>query len=292
MAPRGRGLTRPGWWTAAVRLRVPRPGARSVELVDELGEHPVVQGALGCGARHGQQALGAAEGVGDVEHLGHGHEDRAGLRHHREGHVDPGQRVTLGVADLAVEGVGELALEVGEHRGEVAGERVVGLVRQREQPQLAAQLVVLPLERGVERDVDGEQADLDGRVAGRLRGVLVVDVDHPLRTALVAHLGRGLEPDDLAVRLDRRAPGDRALRDHGESAPEGQQQVEVVADERGGWHRRAGRAVDDLDARVAGGAAHAHLEGRIARGGWRWPRARRRRARRTRRGPVALEPRR
>ena len=223
-----------------------------------------MEGALRRGAGHGEQALGAAEGVGDVEHLGHRHEDRARLTHHREGHVDLRQAARLGVTDLAVEGGGELALEVGEHRGEVAGEGVVGLVRQRQQAQLAAQLVVLPVQRGVERDVDPDQADLDGRLAGRLGCVGVVLVDHPLRRALVAHLLRRLEPHDLAVGLDGRAPGQGALGHDREAASEGEEQVEVVEVERRRWHRRSRRPVDDLDAGVAGGAAHAHLVGGLA----------------------------
>ena len=117
-----------------------------------------MQRPLARRACHRQQALGPAEGVGDVEHLGHGHEDGAGLADHGERDVHPGQPACLGIDDLLAEGVGELALEVREHRGQVAGQRVVGLVRERQQAQLAAELVVLPPERGVERDVDGEQA--------------------------------------------------------------------------------------------------------------------------------------
>jgi hypothetical protein len=113
-------------------------------------------------------------------------------------------------------------------------------VRERQQAQLAAQLVVLPLQRGVEREVDAEEPYVDRALAGRLGRGAVVVVDDPLDRPGVAHLGRGLEPDDLAVGLDRRSPGDGALGDHRQPATEGEQQVEVVALDRAGRHRGAG----------------------------------------------------
>ena len=146
----GRRLTRPGscWASSPCRSRaVPRLRARAVELPDELAEQPQwTRAARACG--QGQQPLGAAEGVGEVEHLEHRHEDRGGLGDHRERQVDSWPASALGARSIcSAKAVGELALEAGEHRGQVGGQRVGVLVGEGQQPQLAAQVGVLVAQR-------------------------------------------------------------------------------------------------------------------------------------------------
>ena len=142
---------------------------------------------------------------------------------------------------LGADALAQVALERAEQVGEVLGERVVGLVGQRQQPDLAAQLAVVALE--VDEHPQRDAADVDAdlvrrRRAGRPGGRLAGDdaLDH-----LVAGLGRRVEPDDLAVVLDLDAPGRRAAGDDAQAAAEGEQQVVVVGG-LGGRQDAAARA--------------------------------------------------
>ncbi|WP_101523391.1 hypothetical protein [Nocardioides houyundeii] len=110
-----------------------------------------------------------------------------------------------------------------------------------EQPQLAPEVVVLVEHAEQELEVDVEQLDGDGVVHRVPLDVVVQPVDDALALAALLEGARRLEPDDLAVPLDRGAPRVGGHGHHGEPAPEGGEEVLdvlLVAARGVGHHRR------------------------------------------------------
>ena len=160
----------------------------------------------------------------------------------------PGRQRLLDL--VGADALAQVALERAEEVGEVLGERVVGLVGQRQQPDLAAQLAVVALEldEHPQRYADDVDAHLVGRrAAGGRRSARRSPRPRPGRRPARS---AGREPDGLAVLLEVDAPRGRAARDDAEAAAEGEQQVVLVRRPSVGISGSSRRAVVDLDARV------------------------------------------
>ena len=176
--------------------------------------------------------------------------------------------LTDGRGDLAPQRRRERPLEAGEHLGEVVRQRVVLLVGQREQPQLAPQLAVVPSHVGdlpqreaVDADRGAVPVGVD-LVGDRAGDRVVVGVEH-LRLRVVALVRRpgGLEPHALAVVLDRGTPRDGAHRHDAQAPPEGRQQVVELLILVLGDHGGMPRPVGDLDPGMLHGATDPHGDG-------------------------------
>ena len=153
------------------------------------------------------------------------------------------------------------------------GDRVVGLVGQREQPHLAAQLAEVALE-GLVRARRGRRgrARVTGSAGGAAGHLVETPVMTPSTPSSLGEAGGRGEPDDLAVGLDLGAPGVGGARHDAQPAPEGEQQVVLVAGPRrgAGQHGALARGVAHLDARVLAGAAHPDPDRRRRRAAARW----------------------
>ncbi len=229
-------------------------------LALELAEEPPLQLELLRGRGQREQPLGAAELVGEleqVEELGHGVGRSRRHPEHEVRPVDPvGDRILEGLeaAHRQVDLVDAL-----EQLGQALRHRVVRLVGQREQPQLAADLPVVPPE--VRDELDRHRVEHHGLVVvgddrRAARRVVAGHVDDRGGRRL-GHLLVGLEPDDLAVVADVDAPGQGAHRDQSEAPAERGEQLVLVGHPRvdGGHHPGA---VGDLEPRVVEGAGNPH----------------------------------
>src|SRR6476661_4925307 len=242
---------------------VPRERRLAALLPDELAEEPALEALLLGGPGERQQPLLAAERVGQVEQLHEAADGRGRVPRHRDVQVGGGRTGGERPLDrVGADALAQVALEGAEEVGEALGQRVVALVREREQAHLAPQLAVVALELDERPQRDAE--DLDAHLVGGRGGVhLHGRAGDGARHGGVAGVRGGCEPDGLAVLVEVDAPRVRAAGHDAEPAAEGEQQVVLAGGVHGRHDRGLGRAVAHLDARVLAGAAHPHAQRRL-----------------------------